>query len=167
MRILALDPGPVQTGWVVFNGDAVHSCGVLRNHEMLEQVSCHRMWAQALNRPAATLAVEMIASYGMPVGREVFETCVWIGRFQQAWHDPEAVRLVYRKDVKLHLCGSPRAKDGNVRQALIDLFPASGGGATPQIGTKKQPGPLYGVSTHAWPALGVAITAQHQMGAAA
>jgi hypothetical protein len=109
------------------------------------------------------LAIEMIASYGMPVGREVFETCIWIGRMKQVWHRPDDVMLVYRKDVKLHLCAHPRAKDSNVRQALIDLFPATGGGKTPQIGTSKQPGPLYGVSSHAWPALGVAVTALHQL----
>jgi hypothetical protein len=101
----------------------------------------------------------MIASYGMAVGREVFETCVWIGRFTQAWHAPAAVELVYRQDVKLHLCGNPRARDANIRQALLDLFPRAGGGKTPQIGTKAKPGPLYGVSSHAWPALAVAITA--------
>jgi hypothetical protein len=102
----------------------------------------------------------MIASYGMPVGREVFETCVWIGRFMEQWGAPDRVNLVYRKDVKMHLCGSPRAKDANIRQALIDLFEPTGGGKTPQIGTKAKPGPLYGVSTHAWPALGVAVTVQ-------
>ena len=93
----------------------------------------------------------MIASYGMPVGREVFETCVWIGRFQQAWHDPEAVRLVYRRDVKLHLCGSPKAKDGNIRAALIDKLGP--------VGLKSAPGPLYGVKSHAWAALAAAVTA--------
>jgi hypothetical protein len=61
--------------------------------------------------------------------------------------------------VKLHLCGTNKAKDANVRQALLDMFPRTGGGAVPQVGTKKEPGPLYGISTHAWPALGVAITA--------
>ena len=116
-------------------------------------------------RGASTLAVEMIASYGMPVGKEVFETCLWIGRFVQAWHAPELVKLVYRKDVKMHICGTTKAKDGNVRQAIIDLYPASGGGATPQIGTKAQPGPLYGVSSHAWSAIGVALTIQAQQGA--
>ena len=104
------------------------------------------------------LAIEMIASYGMPVGREVFETCVWIGRMVQVSHDPDNVVLVYRQAVKLHLCGTPRAKDSNIRQALLDLYPRTGGGKTPQIGTKALPGPLYGVTSHAWPALGVAIT---------
>jgi hypothetical protein len=161
MQILALDPGSAQTGWVLYDGERVRDCGVEENATLLQFI----VGFNDANRDK-TLAIEMIASYGMPVGREVFETCVWIGRFKQAWHAPEAVRLVYRKDVKLHLCGSPRAKDPNVRQALIDLFPATGGGATPQIGTKAKPGPLYGVSTHAWPALGVAITAKHQMEAA-
>jgi len=98
------------------------------------------------------LAIEMVASYGMAVGREVFETCVWIGRFQQAWHAPEAVRLIYRRDVKLHLCGSARAKDSNIRQAVIDLLGPPG--------TKREPGPTYGVRSHAWSALAVAVTAR-------
>lgn len=152
----AIDPGPAQSGWCVLAGGRVLSSGVHPNAEMLERVS---------TRVYATMAIEMIASYGMPVGREVFETCVWIGRFIQAWHDPEAVKLVYRKDVKIHLCGTTKAKDGNVRQAIIDLYPPSGGGATPQIGTKAKPGPLYGVSSHAWPAIGVALTVQAQQGA--
>ncbi|MNY62967.1 hypothetical protein D3C86_1998680 [compost metagenome] len=65
--------------------------------------------------------------------------------------------------MKLHLCKTPRAKDANVRQALLDMFPRTGGGKTPQIGTKAQPGPLFGVSSHAWAALGVAVTAAHQI----
>lgn len=150
--ILALDPGPEQTGWVLFPGRAVQSSGVTPNEELLQRLRGDwRVLAQSL-------AIEMIASYGMPVGREVFETCVWIGRFQQAWHSPDAVRKVYRRDVKLHLCGTTQAKDANVRQALLDLFPRTGGGATPQVGTKGKPGPLYGISTHAWAALGVAVT---------
>lgn len=112
---------------------------------------------------SCAIAIEMIASYGMAVGREVFETCVWIGRFLQAWHAPDGARLIYRLDVKLHLCGTAQAKDPNIRQALLDRFPRTGGGKTPQIGTKKQPGPLYGVSSHAWAALGVAVTAAHQI----
>lgn len=155
MTILAIDPGTTQSGWCLYDDGKVLLSGVAGNHAMLDEIRA--------NYDADRLAIEMIASYGMAVGREVFETCVWIGRFQEAWRDPDAVELVYRKDVKLHLCGTTKAKDPNVRQALLDLFPRTGGGKTPQIGTKGQPGPLYGVSSHAWPALGVAITATAQL----
>lgn len=155
MIVLALDPGTTQTGWCLLSEDGVDGSGVASNADVLRLLS---------HCPAANvLAIEMIASYGMAVGREVFETCVWIGRFQQAWREPEAVQLVYRRDVKLHLCGSPRAKDPNIRQALIDLYPATGGGKTPQIGTKASPGPLYGVSSHAWPALAVGVLVHSRM----
>ena len=153
MRILAIDPGPVKSGYVVFNGYCVIESGHIDNQEILQQINL-----LDLNEE---LAIEMIASYGMAVGKDVFETCVWIGRFVQhyvEWFGKEPKR-VFRKDVKMTICGTTRAKDANVRQSLIDMFPAAGGGSTPQIGTKKQPGPLYGVSSHAWPALGVAVTA--------
>jgi hypothetical protein len=94
------------------------------------------------------VAVEWIESFGMAVGQEVFRTVFQIGRMQQQLGP---VRLIPRRDVKLTLCGSPRAKDTNIRQALID--------AIGPVGTKKNPGPLYGVSGHYWAALGVAYTA--------
>jgi hypothetical protein len=56
--------------------------------------------------------------------------------------------MVYRNAVKLHICGTPRAKDPNIRQALIDKYGAPG--------TKKNPGPTYGVSSHLWSALAIA-----------
>ena len=152
--ILAIAPGTTQSGWVLIDAGRVMRSGVLPNGDMLNIIMSY--WRQTDVR----LAIEMVASYGMAVGKEVFETVRWIGRFQQAWHDPEAVRLVYRQEVKLHLCGTLKAKDSNIRQALIDRYPRTGGGATPQIGTKLTPGPLYGMSSHAWPALGVALVAE-------
>ncbi len=144
MRILAIDPGTTYSGVVhLLNGRACDAA-VLPNADIIDLVE------QAELFDIDTLAIEMIASYGMAVGREVFETCVWIGRFQQAWRTPDEVRLVYRRDVKLHLCGSPKAKDPNIRQALIDLLG--------KPGTKKAPGGTYGVTSHAWAALGVAVT---------
>ena len=143
--ILAIDPGTVQSGWCTFHAGKVIFSGVLSNADMLRRVAC------AQESAGSVLAIEMVASYGMPVGREVFETVRWIGRFQQAWRDPEAVRLVYRREVKLHLCGSMKAKDANVWQALIDKLGP--------VGTKACPGPLYGVKSHARSALAVAVTA--------
>ncbi len=156
--IFAIDPGTEQSGFVTYTEGVVDNSGVLPNAEILS-------WIAGRGHPALheEVAIEMVASYGMPVGKEVFETCVWIGRFQQASAMPERVRLVYRRDVKLHLCGTAKAKDGNIRQALLDLYPRTGGGAVPQIGVKAKPGPLFGISTHAWAALGVAVTVAAQM----
>lgn len=142
--LLAIDPGTTHSGYVVIDADGVQLSGVVENSELFELIAAH----------GSNIAIEMIASYGMAVGREVFETCLWIGRFIQA-AGPDRVRLVYRKDVKMHLCGSPRAKDANIRQALIDRW----GGKAEAVGTVKKPGPLYGVKSHAWAALGVAVTA--------
>jgi hypothetical protein len=150
MILLAIDPGTTESGWVLFDGANVIDSGVSGNHAIcikLERLTYNDSWAVRPDK----LAIEMIASYGMPVGAEVFETCVWIGRFIEAWRGLEDHRLIYRRDVKLELCGSPRAKDANIRQALIDRI-------GPQ-GTKKAPGPTYGVKSHAWAALGVAVTA--------
>ena len=140
--ILAIDPGTTQSGYCLLVNNKVSASGVQANEDMLRTVRAST---------ADGLAIEMIASYGMPVGKEVFETCVWIGRFQEAWPDLRTTRLVYRRDVKLHLCGSPRAKDANIRQALLDKLGP--------VGTKAAPGPLYGVKSHAWAAVAVAVTA--------
>jgi hypothetical protein len=141
--ILAIDPGTTQSGWCRFHDGRVYDSGVDTNADVLDRIkSPYRV---------NTLAIEMIAGMGMIVGKETFDTCRWIGRFQQAWYDPESVRLVFRRDVKLHLCGNPRAKDPNIRQALIDKLGPKG--------TKASPGPLYGVTSHAWSALAIAVTA--------
>ena len=152
--ILAIDPGTERSAYVVYcpESHAVLEKDIEPNHWLYER----------LRYAAATSCViEMVASYGMPVGREVFDTVAWIGRFEAACfaregHWPERI---FRQQVKLHLCGNVRAKDSNIRQALIDLFPATGGGKKPQIGTKSKPGPLYGMASDMWSALGVAITA--------
>jgi len=143
--IFAIDPGTTQSGWVLLkDGILVLDAGVSDNHDVLR-------WVQA-GQGADVLAIEMIEAMGMAVGRETFATVRWIGRFQQAWRDPEAVLLVHRSQVKLGICGSSRAKDANIRQALIDRLGAPG--------TKRAPGPTYGVTSHAWQALGVGVVAQ-------
>lgn len=150
MRVLAIDPGNERSAWCIYDHGRPFAFSIEPNAELLARMLVGD-WPHPME--CAELAIEMIASYGMPVGREVFETCVWIGRFVQAWGSEHA--FVYRKDVKLHLCGQPRAKDANIRQALIDRF---GPGKDKAVGTKKQPGPLYGVSSDVWSALAVAVT---------
>lgn len=141
MRLLAIDPGPEKSGYVLWDGQRVLQCGHESN-DAIKKINC------------TSMAIEMIASYGMPVGASVFETCVQIGRFIEyaAIHNSSIdVRLIYRKDVKMFVCSSTKAKDANVRQSLIDSIGV--------VGTKGNPGPLYGVKSHAWAALAVAVTA--------
>lgn len=149
--VFSIDPGPQQSGYVIWDNirSCVIGCGVWSNVQILKLQ--HEAWHVDGVR---SLAIEMVESFGMAVGKEVFETVRWVGRFQQAWPEPEAVRLVYRKEVKRLLCGSLRATSANIRQALIDRY-----GSGEAIGNKKTPGPLYSVKSHAWSALAVAITA--------
>jgi hypothetical protein len=153
--IFAIDPGCMESAVVVWDGEKILDHYKMENHIVLKR----------LKYLAATTPVyiEMIASYGMPVGAEVFDTCVWIGRFIQALKEnrPEGmmtsspIGTVFRKDIKMFLCGSSRAKDSNIRTALIDLYG--------KPGTKKAPGVTYGLKNDTWAAFAVAVYC-HGMG---
>jgi hypothetical protein len=139
MRIVAIDPGTTQSAFVVFDGEVIEA-GILLNEDLRERLLLNHFGS------ADVCAIEMVESYGMAVGREVFQTCVWIGRFHECSRVP--VRYVPRKEIKLHLCGTHRAKDANIRQALIDKYGAPG--------TKKAPGKTFGITSHLWAALAIA-----------
>lgn len=147
VSVFAVDPGTTESAYVLMHGSAIADFGKIANGDLLALLK------RAQGR-GYHFAVEMIASYGMAVGREVFETCVWIGRFIEAIGAGESCHRVYRRDVKQFLCGTSKAKDGNVRTAIIDRF----GGKAAGVGTKRAPGPLYGISSDVWAALAVGIT---------
>ena len=148
MTILAIDPGPEESAFVLFDGEGVLRAQCWPNADVLREIEILNERDHDL-----PLAIEWITHMGMPAGRELFETCYWVGRFAQA-HSRMPVTRISRVEVKLNLCGSARAKDPNIRQALLDRF----GGKEAAIGRKASPGPLYGVSGHAWSALAVAVT---------
>jgi hypothetical protein len=148
--LLAIDPGTEQSAYVVYDGKRVWEHSILDNREMIHVIGGVEMVCDYM-------AIEMVECYGMPVGVETFETVWWIGRFWESFlccggHD---ATKVYRSQVKTHLCNSMRAKDANIRQALIDKF---GPGKDKAIGKKATPGPLYGIKSHEWSALAVAVT---------
>ena len=154
VKVLAIDPGNEQSGWAFMEGMTVLGAGVDPNAVLVASL-IQKRWG------VDRVACEWIQSYGMTVGKEVFHTCRWVGRFEQAVDGWRPFRLVYRRAVKLHLCNDTRAKDKNIRQAILDMYPATGGGKTPQVGTKASPGPLYGISSHMWAAVGLALTEQN------
>ena len=147
-ELIAIDPGPHESAMLIWNGDNVTAPQIVPNNLLLAKA---RASAGNANQNRL-MVVEMIACYGMPVGAETFETCLLIGRLQEIWMQADhPFQLVYRREVKMHICGTMKAKDPNIRQALIDRFGI--------VGTKKNPGRLFGVSSHLWAALGVAVTA--------
>lgn len=154
MRILAIDPGTSESAWVVWDGSKIHAYGKDPNERLLSMIrgrSINGSWV-------ASCTIEMVASFGMPVGAEVFETVYWIGRFAEAFDMSSplvsvfnsAVTRITRNEIKNHLCHSSRAKDANIRQAIIDRLGAPG--------TKRAPGGTYGISGDVWSALAVALT---------
>lgn len=144
MIVVGLDPGTTKSAYVAFDGERVTDMEILDNQLMLE-------WLEIPKTTPAVVAIEQFESFGMAVGREVFQTVFWSGRFAQA---TAKFAQVTRRTVKLHICGVSRATDANIRTALIDRF----GGSEKAVGTKKQPGPLYGVKSHLWSALAIAVT---------
>ena len=161
MLILAIDPGPTQSALLVYQSDTnlIAWADILENADALKVCLGSTEKCPYL---AQHLVVEMVESFGMAVGKEVFETVFWVGRFFQAWRGGDDVRhRVYRKQVKMHLCQSMRAKDPNIRQALIDMFPKTGKdgkGRPSAIGTKNAKGLLFGLHDDLWSALAVAVT---------
>lgn len=143
---MAIDPGPVQSAYALLKDDlSLQEFGILDNEQLLPLINSALFYGRSTK-----MVIEMIASYGMAVGKEVFETCVWIGRFTEAAPYPDDTKYVYRKEVKSNLCGSMKAKDSNIRQALIDRFG--------EVGTKKKPGWFYGVKKDIWAAIAVGVT---------
>lgn len=140
MIVAAIDPGTRESALVLWDGFRVLHAAIYSNEDLLTRLLGHQ---------CELLVIEQVESYGMAVGREVFETVWWAGRFAQAWH-PAPFQMVPRRTIKLHLCQSMRAKDANIRQALVDRFG--------EPGTKKAPGTLYGITSHKWAALALAVT---------
>lgn len=167
MIVVGIDPGTEKSGVVVYDTDdhcVLYSRENSSNCEVLEK----------LRNNTGKVFCETIEPMGMPIGKTTIETAIWVGRYQEAVERAPAGRFhrVNRSDEKIYFCGSSTFKDpetgrrrsvtdAQIRAAIIDKYPATGGGKTPQVGTKKEPGPLYGVKGHAWSALAVVLTGIH------
>jgi hypothetical protein len=157
MTILAIDPGTTRSAWVEYDPESrcILERGILDNPGLLVRL---RVVGRYVAPPVYGVAViEQVASYGMAVGAEVFETVRWAGRFEEALY-PTPVVLLPRMAVKMHLCGNSRAKDANIRRALLDKFGGPSFDPKVAVGTKKAPGPLYGIHADLWSALAIAVT---------
>lgn len=145
--LLAIDPGCTMSAYVVLDGYHIVESGKVENEALLGLIP----------RGADTVVIEQIESYGMAVGREVFDTCVWVGRFSQAAiFFKMRVHYLPRRAVKTNLCNSAKAKDANVRQALIDRFAQYD--LKNGKGTKNNRDWFYGFKSDIWAAYAVGVT---------
>lgn len=142
--ILAIDVGTIETGYCLMRIDDYKPIkfGKISNEELLDIVK---------NEEYDILVYEEFQSYGMPIGISTITSITWNGRYiQSALDRDKKVSFVYRKDEKINLCNSMKAKDSNIRQALIDRFGV--------VGTKKEKGWFYGFKKDIWSAYAVGCT---------
>lgn len=147
MNTIGIDPGSTESALVEWDGKRITCMAIEDNVRTLHRLS--RL------TPGPEVAIEQVRGYGITAGNELFDTCIWTGRFQQQLIGSGFIcSLVPRKTVVTHLCDHSKAGDKEIRQALIDRI-------GPQ-GSKKEPGPTYGMAGHLWAALAVAVYAYDQ-----
>lgn len=156
MRIFSIDPGNVETGWarVTIAGDDII---VVEEKAKSPNDDIYSALYRAKLSGIDTVVIERVASFGMAVGKTIFDTCIWIGRFtQMAINLGMNVEYVYRQEEKMAICHDMRAKDANIRQALIDRFALHD--FKRGTGTKDNKDVFYQVSKDVWSAIAVAVT---------
>jgi len=148
MIIGAIDPGSKESGYVAYDTEKREVCAkvIWPNGKLSE-------WLRT-GSGLDVVAIEQPRGMGQTAGNELLDTAIWTGIFYEAAHGHHR-ELIPRREVKLYLVGSASAKDKNVRDALIDMFG--------EPGSKKQPGKLYGVTSHMLSALAVAVTCEDRL----
>lgn len=145
MIVIAIDPGPEVSAYVVWNGDRILEYENIANRDLLT----HLVNARERGKPEVC-AIEQVRGFGIMASDGLFDTCQWTGRFLQAFGE-ERTHLIPRKAVSKHICGTGGiSHDKFIREALITRFGPPG--------TKAAKGMLYGVAGHLWAALAVAVT---------
>jgi hypothetical protein len=159
--VLGIDPGNEWSAFALIDAATcrVIVAGKTRNEDHMVQLVD---WCVGDPEDPAprfdALAIEWVESYGMAVGREVFDTCRWVGRFQQladVYATETPCTLVTRRLVKLHHCGTSKAKDPNIIAALVERF--APGEPNRGKGTKDAPGWFHGFAADVWQAYAVAV----------
>lgn len=149
MRILGVDPGTFETAYTIFDGKNIISFGKVSNEEFIKFLIRNKDLYELVS-------VEMIKSYGMPIGDSVLETCVFIGRIEQTILTlNKKIQKVFRKTIATHICNNPRANDTNIKHALIDRFAKY----TPNYGkgVKGSKGYFYGFAADVWQSFAVCV----------
>jgi hypothetical protein len=112
-RLLAIDPGCSKSAWVLFEGEKPCKWMKEPNEDLMQRMKNTDF--DCLDK----IVIEMI-SCNMRAGREIYETCYWIGRYYEA-SEGLAARML-RVRVKAIVLGSARGNDKMVRAAMIKRY---------------------------------------------
>jgi hypothetical protein len=153
-QIIAIDPGPELCGLVLYGNGRV-----LMSHKAItvgDALAFLNDW-----RKPPHVALERVQSYGI-AGGDLLRTAEVMGELRRrALDNGMTVSLHYRREVLQALDVTGKGgRDTLVRHRLIEMH---GGTKALAIGKKADPGPLYGVTSHAWAALAVAKTAELEL----
>lgn len=141
MNVIAIDPGTVQSAICILVNRKIDYCSIVPNTEI--------EFILGTNSIVKNIGCEIVECFGMPVGREIFETCYLIGEIRHHCKiEKKTFYPVARREIKMHFCNSMKAKDANIRQAMIDTWGAQG--------TIKNKGATYGLKADMWSALAIA-----------
>ena len=156
MIVLAIDPGPVKCGVVLYDDHNRIVLYTLKAATVDQAVDLVR----DAKGSDTLIAIERVQSMGQ-AGASLLQTSEVVGRLhQRALDSGLPVVLLYRREVCSHLHVHGAGKDSQVRQRMIE---AHGGSREIAVGTKRNPGPLHGVASHAWQALGLAYVAAEKV----
>ena len=162
--VIGIDPGTRTHGLVVYRD----RLAVIADPTADTSDVCSILWSAHILRRSrpVIITVERISAMGI-AGNDVVHTAEISARFVELAHriadsdpgghpvHPIHVYWLRRRQVlaMLAVSGAKGSKDAAVRRAMIEEH---GGTKSIAVGTKAKPGPLYGVTSHAWQALGLA-----------
>lgn len=146
MSYIAIDPGTTRSGIVrTLNGEIIEA-GTFENDFVVGMI-----------RDRDTVIIEWLQCYGAAIGQSVLRTAAMCGRVKQRCiHKQATYHEMTRPEVLRQLVGKTRGITKSVaKRATMDLYAATGGGKTPEVGVMKDHGPLWKMkgSEHAWDAL--------------
>jgi hypothetical protein len=158
MIILAIDPGPKESGYLIFDSAFYH----LENKigpKIIEfgKIPNDHIFTLIFNKKTLKfnfLVIEGIVNYGTPVGKDTVNTIFWYGRFYQfaLEHNilpKENIYIVSRQEIKMQHCKKTAGiTDSNINFMLREKYG--------QPGTQKAKGPTYGIYNDVWSALAIA-----------
>lgn len=148
MIVLGIDPGPLKSGIIRWDGKKQWGAEIIDNMDL---------FAYLMDAPEDLIVVEiMSSSYSHVAGKDIMQTQLWAGKFLGAF-DKYKIE-VFRSQVSKYFCNITGANDAQLKSGIVDIVDPMREFGKLGKGTKKNPGPLYGISeSHIWDALAYAM----------